>query len=515
MLEAVPGQTGRTEFQGGRWNRGLRWNCAPTPQPKGRGWKPSTYGCARQWPTQQCADDLDRMEADEGLCRLVSRHEARILGVSRRSLRGRHRKGRQRTFPSSRSLLDWLHGHEDEAAGRARAKGEAYVPVPSATLAPLAEANRRLVAQTVAHAELRRATLDVDATIVPSGKKEALATYRSAKGTHPGETGYQPLNCFLAETGSMLCTEMRDGNVPAREGNARVLLRALELLPETIEKVMVRSDSAGHAAEVLRLCNRPELRPAATRRFGVVGFAISAVRSQELMAAVAQVPEAEWKPLRVLKKREPEGGGKPVLVEVDSPVEAIAEVNFVSNEDGYSKREGIIRYIAVRRALPDALGVNDDELPHDDGKPAYAIRVLITNIPAPGEGRKDGLGPKAMSAQAVLKLLNGRCGDSERAHDALKNGLAGGTMPSGRFGANAAWWLAALLAHNLHTLTAWWSLDEDLARATWKRIRRVLLVHAGRLIESGRQLILRMRKTGTEELQAALQNLDTRSTVPS
>ncbi len=135
--------------------------------------------------------------------------------------------------------------------------------------------------------------------------------------------------------------------------------------------------------------------------------------------------------------------------------------------------------------MPDALGVNDDELPHDDGKPAYAIRVLITNIPAPGEGRKDGLGPKAMAAQAVLKLLNGRCGDSERAHDALKNGLAGGTMPSGRFGANAAWWLAALLAHNLHTLTAWWSLD---ARATWKRIRRVLLVHAGRLIESGRQL---------------------------
>ena len=75
--------------------------------------------------------------------------------------------------------------------------------------------------------------------------------------------------------------------------------------------------------------------------------------------------------------------------------------------------------------------------------------------------------------------------------------------------------MEALLAQNLHTLTAWWSLDEDLARATWKRIRRVLLVHAGRLIESGRQLILRMRKTGIEELQAALQNLDTGSTVPS
>ena len=233
------------------------------------------------------------------------------------------------------------------------------------------------------------------------------------------------------------------------------------------------------------------------------------------MAEVEKVPEAEWKPLRVQEKREPEGGGKPELVEVDSAEQAIAEVNFVSNEDGYSKREGIVRYIAVRRELPNSLGVNDDELPHDDGKPAYAIRVLITNIPAPGEGRRDGLGPKPMAAQAVLKLLNERCGDSERAHDALKNGLAGGTMPSGRFGANAAWWLAAQVAFNLHILTAWWCLDEDLARAAWKRIRRTLLVHAGRLIESGRQLILRMRKTGTEELQAALQRLDERSTVPS
>ena len=138
----------------------------------------------------------------------------------------------------------------------------------------------------------------------------------------------------------------------------------------------------------------------------------------------------------------------------------------------------MIRYIAVRRALPGALGVNDDELPHHPDKPAYAIRVLITNIPAPGEGRADGLGPEPMAAQPVLKLLNGRCGDAEQAHDALKNGLAGGTMPSGRFGANAAWWMCVVLAFNLQALTAWWRLGEDLSRASWKRIRRVLLIHA-------------------------------------
>ena len=77
-------------------------------------------------------EDVDRLEADEGLCRLVGRHEARILGVSRRKLKHRHRKGRKRTFPSRRSLLDWLRGHHDDAADRERTEGEAYVPVPSA-----------------------------------------------------------------------------------------------------------------------------------------------------------------------------------------------------------------------------------------------------------------------------------------------------------------------------------------------------------------------------------------------
>ena len=44
---------GRATQQGGRWKRGLWWNCEPTSLPKGRGWKPSTYGCARQRSTRR------------------------------------------------------------------------------------------------------------------------------------------------------------------------------------------------------------------------------------------------------------------------------------------------------------------------------------------------------------------------------------------------------------------------------------------------------------------------------
>ena len=71
-----------------------------------------------------------------------------------------------------------------------------------------------------------------------------------------------------------------------------------------------------------------------------------------------------------------------------------------------------------------------------------------------------------------------------------------------------------MLALNHNALTAWLTLGEDLAGASWKRTRRVLLIHAGHLVERGRQMIFRMRKSGTEELQAALGTLGERSTAP-
>ena len=37
----------------------------------------------------------------------------------------------------------------------------------------------------------------------------------------------------------------------------------------------------------------------------------------------------------------------------------------------------------------------------------------------------------------------------------LKEDLAGGRMPSGKFGANAAWWAIAVLAFNLNSAMKW------------------------------------------------------------
>ena len=130
-----------------------------------------------------CAKDVDRLEADEGPCGPVGRDEVRILGCcAGRSSAATGTSGRFR-----RRIGSWTDFTRTTTTQRVESvrKGVAHVPVPSA--APLAEANRRLLPMAAEHAGRRRATPDVDATIVPSGRQEALFTHRAASRTHSRE----------------------------------------------------------------------------------------------------------------------------------------------------------------------------------------------------------------------------------------------------------------------------------------------------------------------------------------
>ena len=154
-----------------------------------------------------------------------------------------------------------------------------------------------MVSSAASALNLDAGTLDVDALgIIPSYKREAMNTFRSASGTKPGERGCQPLNVFVPEAGMLLYGEMRfRGDVQAREGNARVLAEPLGPLPERITEVMLRGPfSVGHCVHwVIRPCNRPAPgQSAETQRFGVIGFSISAVRSETMMKAVLRVPDS-------------------------------------------------------------------------------------------------------------------------------------------------------------------------------------------------------------------------------
>jgi hypothetical protein len=69
----------------------------------------------------------------------------------------------------------------------------------------------------------------------------------------------------------------------------------------------------------------------------------------------------------------------------------------------------------------------------------------------------------------------------------LKAGSGLAHLPSGQFNANAAWLLAATLAHNLLRWTATLGLGVRQQQTVAKTIRRTLLMLPGRLTRSARR----------------------------
>ena len=91
----------------------------------------------------------------------------------------------------------------------------------------------------------RIATVDQDATIIESHKREALATY-------VGVRGYQPMVAVWAERNVVLADEFRDGNVPAHMRVLDCARRAFAALPSSIATFYYRADSASHDKVPLR-----------------------------------------------------------------------------------------------------------------------------------------------------------------------------------------------------------------------------------------------------------------------
>ena len=95
----------------------------------------------------------------------------------------------------------------------------------------------------------------------------------------------------------------------------------------------------------------------------------------------------------------------------------------------------------------------------------------------------------------LLQWHREKAGTSEHIHDVVKNELAGGVLPCGRFGANAAWLRLALLAHNVRTALKRLALPPELLTARPKRLRFLVFTVPGRLITHARQLWLRLATT--------------------
>jgi hypothetical protein len=105
------------------------------------------------------------------------------------------------------------------------------------------------------------------------------------------------------------------------------------------------------------------------------------------------------------------------------------------------------------------------------------VTGIVTNRDLPGD--------------EVIWWYRGRCGKSEEAHLIMKEDLAGGKLPSGLFGANAAWWQIMILAFNVNSAIKRLVLGESWVNRRMKAIRFWLINVAGRVLEHGRQLFVR------------------------
>jgi Transposase DDE domain group 1 len=142
--------------------------------------------------------------------------------------------------------------------------GTAFIPPVTEPLRCLWRVNQALLDLIQMHLPARAATLDMDATLIETHKRDALPCYKGFKA-------YQPLNCWWAEQGVMLYSEFRDGNVPAGYEQRRVLQASLAHLPASVTKLSLRSDTAGYQEELLLYCGEGK-----DPRFGVIEFAIGA-----------------------------------------------------------------------------------------------------------------------------------------------------------------------------------------------------------------------------------------------
>jgi len=74
----------------------------------------------------------------------------------------------------------------------------------------------------------------------------------------------------------------------------------------------------------------------------------------------------------------------------------------------------------------------------------------------------------------------------------LKNELAAGALPSGKFGVNAAWFRFNVLTYNLLSLLKRAALPGEFWPARPKRLRFLLFNTVGKVVHHARRMLLRL-----------------------
>jgi hypothetical protein len=295
-------------------------------------------------------------------------------------------------------------------------------------------------------------TIDIDSTI--------CETYGLAKqgGTfgHTKVRGYHPLIASIAGTGDVVHSRLRGGNANSGRG-------AASFVTETINRIRaagatggltLRADSGFYSRKVIDACRKAGVR-----------FSVTIRMNAALRKAIAGIDDEAWTPI-------------PYFLDGAD----VAETTYRP----FGKKKAPEVRLIVRRVRPTP-GSQLSLLSE------FSYHGFICDRPGP---------------TLDIEADHRRHAEVENVIRDLKYGVGLNHLPSGRFGANAAWLAFNVMAHNLSRWTSRiGGLGEGLL--THKTLRRRYLRLPGRRTTSARRTTLHLPRAWpwTQAFLTALANL--------
>jgi hypothetical protein len=283
------------------------------------------------------------------------------------------------------------------------------------------------------------------------------------QGAGFGYTGVRGLNALLATvtTGQVapviVAQRLRKGSANSARGAQRLVADALATLrglrPASVAgPVLLRADSAFYGHATIGAAVRAGAQVSVTVRM-----------DPRVKAAIAAIPGGAWTPIEYREAVFDEDSGRWI-----SRAE-VAEVPFTAFTS-CPKAQQVRGRLVVRR-IPDL------NAPAGQGSlfQLWRFHAFFTT-----SGLDTVTADKIHRGHAVIEQVNADLKGSALAH-----------LPSGRFTANSAWLVCAVIAFNL-TRAAATVAGGRLAKATTATIRRTLVSVPARIASSGRRLTLHL-----------------------
>lgn len=277
-------------------------------------------------------------------------------------------------------------------------------------------------------------TIDVDSSI---HETYGLAKQGGTRFTYNFVRGYHPLYAVGATTGDILHVRLRGGNAHAGRGAASFLSETFKRVRDagSTGPLVLRADSGFYNRNVVEACKKANVRFSVTAKLhkGAIYKAIEGIR------------ESKW-------------------VEIPYFMDGadVAETTYQPHGT-----KGPCRLI-VRRVRPtpgSQLSLFTE----------FSYHAFITD--------RDG-------EMLELEADHRRHAEIENTIRDLKYGVGLNHLPSGRFGANAAWLALNVMAHNLARFSTRIGLGESLI--TTETLRRRYLTVPGRMTRSARKRTLHL-----------------------